>query len=99
VVLGHSRINARLVTDGLMFPWQTNETRGTIYILTHSREVAFGQGDLRIMEILADFAAIGVLQLRQQKLLIEQIGVVAEAATATTWGVDGSQVFHSKYGR
>jgi GAF domain len=75
-------INAPLVTDGLMFPWQTDETQGTIYILAHSREVAFDQGDLRIMEILADFAAIGVRQLRQQKLLMERAGVVAEAAMA-----------------
>lgn len=71
-----------VVTDGLMFPWQTDEARGTIYILAHSREEAFDQGDFRIMEILADFAAIGVRQLRQQKLLMERAGLVAEAAMA-----------------
>ena len=76
-------INASLVvTDGLMFPWHTDETRGTIYLLAHSREVAFDQGDLHIMEILADFAAIGVRQLRQQKLLMERAGLVAETAMA-----------------
>ena len=75
-------ITAPPVTDGLMFPWQTDETRGTIYILAHDREEAFDQGDLGIMEILADFAAIGVRQLRQQKLLMEQAGLVAEAAMA-----------------
>jgi hypothetical protein len=75
-------ITAPLVTDGLMFPWQTDETRGTIYILAHSREEAFDQGDFRILEILADFAAIGVRQLRQQKLLMERAGLVAEAAMA-----------------
>ncbi len=75
-------ITAPLVTDGLMFPWQTEETRGTIYILAHSRDEAFDQDDLRIIEILADFAAIGVRQLRQQKLLMERAGLVAEAAMA-----------------
>jgi GAF domain-containing protein len=75
-------ITAPLVTDGLMFPWQTDETRGTIYILAHSREEAFDQSDFRIMEILADFAAIGVRQLRQQKLLMERAGLVAEATMA-----------------
>ncbi len=75
-------VTAPLVTDGLMFPWQTDETRGTIYILAHSRTEAFDQGDLGIMEILADFAAIGVRQLRQQKLLMERAGLVAEAAMA-----------------
>ncbi len=34
------------------------------------------------MEILADFAAIGVRQLRQQNLLMERAGLVAEAAMA-----------------
>ncbi|HEX3473315.1 MAG TPA: GAF domain-containing protein [Silvibacterium sp.] len=75
-------ITAPVVTDGLMFPWQTDETRGIIYILAHDREEAFDQGDVRIMEILADFAAIGVRQLRQQKLLMERAGLVAEAAMA-----------------
>jgi hypothetical protein len=75
-------ITAPVVTDGLMFPWQTDETRGTIYILAHDREEAFDQGDVGIMEILADFAAIGVRQLRQQKLLMERAGLVAEAAMA-----------------
>jgi hypothetical protein len=70
------------VTDGLMFPWHTGESRGTMYILAHQREEAFDLGDLAIMEILADFAAIGVRQLRQQKLLLEQACLVAEAAMA-----------------
>ncbi len=75
-------ITAPVVTDGLMFPWQTDETRGTIYILAHDRNDAFDEGDLRIIEILADFAAIGVRQLRQQKLLMERTGLLAEAAMA-----------------
>jgi two-component sensor histidine kinase len=79
-------ISAPLVTDGLMFPWQTDETRGTIYILAHSRSEAFDQGDCDIMEILADFAAIGVRQLRQQKLLMQQAGLAAQAAMANDLG-------------
>jgi two-component sensor histidine kinase len=75
-------ITAPVVTDGLMFPWQTGETQGTIYILAHGREEAFDQGDFRIMEILADFAAIGVRQLRQQKLLMERTSLLAEATMA-----------------
>ena len=71
-----------VVTDGLMFPWQTDESRGTIYILAHQRQQAFDLGDLHIMETLADFAAIGVRQFRQQKLLMAQAGLVAEAAMA-----------------
>lgn len=70
------------VTDGLMLPLQTGETRGTIYILAHEREEAFDLGDLHLMEILADFTAIGVRHLHQQKLLMERTALVAEAAMA-----------------
>jgi hypothetical protein len=75
-------ITAKPVTDGLMFPWQTEEARGTIYILAHEREEAFDAGDLQMMEVLADFAAIGVRQLRQQKQLMQQTSMLAEAAMA-----------------
>ena len=77
-------ITAKPVTDGLMFPWQTDAGRGTFYILAHEREAAFDQGDVRIMQILADFAAIGVRQIRQQKQLLRQAGLLAEAAMANT---------------
>ena len=70
------------VTDGLMFPWQVGDARGTMYVLAHEREEAFDSGDLHMLEILADFAAIGVRQLRQQKLLLERAGLVAEAELA-----------------
>ena len=73
---------ARPVTDGLMFPWQTDEARGTFYILAHEREHAFDRGDLRMMAILADFAAISVRQMRQQRQLLRQAGLLAEAAMA-----------------
>ena len=75
-------MTARPVTDGLMFPWQTDVERGTLYILAHQRKQAFDRSDLRIMEILADFVAIGVRQLRLQKQLLRQAGLLAEAAMA-----------------
>lgn len=70
------------VTDGVVLPWQTDGSRGAIYILAHERKEAFDQGDFRIMEILAEFAAIGIRQLRQQRLLLERAGLVAELAMA-----------------
>jgi GAF domain-containing protein len=75
-------ITAPAVSDGLMYPWQTAENRGTVYILAHQREVAFDPGDLQILEILADFAAMSVRQLRQQRLLMEQATLAAEVAIA-----------------
>jgi signal transduction histidine kinase len=77
-------ISARPVTDGLMFPWQSDAGRGTFYILAHERETAFDRGDVRIMEILADFAAIGVRQISQQKQLLRHAGLLAEVAMANT---------------
>lgn len=75
-------ITAPPVTDGLMFPWQTDEARGTFYILAHEREQAFDRDDMHMLEILADFTATGVRQIRQQRLLLERAGLLAQAAMA-----------------
>jgi hypothetical protein len=75
-------IEAPLVTDGILLPWQVEETRGTIFVMAHGRHEAFDQDDCRMMQVLADFAAIGFRQQRQQKLLIEQTAATASAATA-----------------
>ena len=63
---------APLVTDGLLLPWQVDGTRGTIFIMAHERDQAFDADDLRMMQMLADFAAMGFRHQRQQKKLIEQ---------------------------
>ena len=41
-------------------------TRGTIFIMAHGRTEAFDLEDSRMMQVLADFAAMGVRQQRQQ---------------------------------
>jgi signal transduction histidine kinase len=75
-------IEAPVVTDGILLPWQVEEMRGTIWIMAHGRTEAFDGGDLRMMEVLANFAAMGVRQQRQQKLLVEQASATAAAAMA-----------------
>ncbi|NYF89658.1 GAF domain-containing protein [Tunturiibacter empetritectus] len=75
-------IEAPTVTDGLLLPWVSGETRGTIWIMAHGRDEAFDGGDLRMMQMLADFAAMGVRQQRQQKLLMEQAVHAAAAGMA-----------------
>ena len=75
-------ITAPLVTDGILLPWEVNETRGTIFIMAHGRSEAFDQDDCRIMQVLADFAAMGVRQQKQQKLLLQQASAAAAAAMA-----------------
>src|SRR3984885_1970356 len=75
-------IEAPLVTDGILLPWEVDGTRGTIFIMAHERQEAFDLDDCRIMQVLADFAAMGVRQLKQQKLLMEQASAAAAAAMA-----------------
>lgn len=71
-------IEAPLVTDGILFPWEVAGTRGTIFVMAHGRTEAFDQDDFRMMQVLADFAAMGVKQQQQQRALMEQ--AAAEAA-------------------
>jgi signal transduction histidine kinase len=73
---------APTVTDGILLPWQVEETRGTIWIMAHGRSEAFDANDCRMMQVLANFAAMGVRQQRQQKMLMEQTKIAAAAAMA-----------------
>ncbi|MBB5058481.1 hypothetical protein HDF16_003195 [Granulicella aggregans] len=73
---------APLVTDGILLPWQVEQTRGTIFIMAHGRDEAFDSEDVRLMQFLADFAAMGVRQQRQQKLLMQRERATAAAAMA-----------------
>jgi hypothetical protein len=75
-------IQAPLVTDGILLPWQVDETRGTIFVMAHGRTEAFDEDDSRLMQLLADFAAMGVRQQRQQKRLLEQASFSAASAMA-----------------
>lgn len=75
-------VNAPTVTDGMLLPWQVDDTRGTIWIMAHGREEAFDGEDCRMMQALANFAATGVRLQQQQKLLMEQAGIAAETAMA-----------------
>jgi DNA-directed RNA polymerase specialized sigma24 family protein len=75
-------VKAPTVTDGLLLPWHTEETRGTIWIVAHDRDEAFDGEDCRMMQALANFAATGVQLQQQQKLLMEQAGTAAQVALA-----------------
>ena len=65
-------IEAPLVTDGILIPWEVGETRGTIFVMAHGRTDAFDANDCRLMKVLADFAAMGVRQQAQQRILMEK---------------------------
>ena len=75
-------IVAPVVTDGILLPWQVEDTRGTIWIMAHERTEAFDLEDSRMMQTLADFAAMAVRQQRQQRLLLLQAKSAAATAMA-----------------
>lgn len=75
-------VQAPLVTDGILLPWRVGEERGTIFVMAHGRAPAFDAEDCRMMQVLADFAVLGVRQQRQHELLLQQTGAAAAAAMA-----------------
>lgn len=75
-------IEAPLVTDGILLPWQAEEARGTIFIMAHGRTEAFDLEDCRLMEVLADFASMGIRQRHQQELLLVKTNAEAAASMA-----------------
>jgi signal transduction histidine kinase len=75
-------IEAPLVTDGILLPWQVDETRGTIFVMAHGRTAAFDKDDGQMMRVLADFAAMAVRHQRQQQALLMQAKAAAAAAMA-----------------
>ena len=75
-------IKAALVTDGILLPWRVEEMRGTIFIISHSRTEAFDSEDLHLMQVLANFAAMGIRQQRQQVKLLSQARTSAAMAMA-----------------
>jgi transcriptional regulator with GAF, ATPase, and Fis domain len=75
-------IEAPAVTDGILLPWQVDETRGTIFVMAHGRSEAFDTEDAALMLTLADFAAMAVRHQRQQRELMTQTAAAAEAAVA-----------------
>ncbi|MFC5862099.1 sigma factor [Acidicapsa dinghuensis] len=77
-------IQAPIVTDGLLLPWEVENGRGTIWIMAHGRAEAFDREDCKIMEVLSNFAASGVRLQRQQRTLLEQARVAGEAALANS---------------
>lgn len=75
-------IEAPLVTDGILLPWEAEGTRGTIFVMAHGRTEAFDENDASLMGMLADFAAMGYRQQKQQVRLIKQERAYAAAQMA-----------------
>jgi hypothetical protein len=75
-------VTAPLVTDGILIPWKTEDTKGTIFVMAHGRTEAFDENDAHLMTMLADFAAMGYRQQNQQARLIAHERAKAAAQMA-----------------
>lgn len=75
-------VDATIVTDGLMLPWQVDGRYGTLCIVAHGKSEAFDSEDLKMMRVLSKFAARGVRQQRHHRLLLEKVEHRAAAAMA-----------------
>lgn len=75
-------VDAPPVTDGILIPWKTEETLGTIWVLAHGPYVRFDREDYRLLQNLSDFAAIAVRHQQQQARLMEHTAAAAAAAMA-----------------
>jgi GAF domain-containing protein len=75
-------VTAPLITDGILLPWSADGTQGTIFVMAHNRSEVFDLEDCRLMQTLADFAALAIRQQKQQKLLLERAGATAAASMA-----------------
>jgi hypothetical protein len=75
-------VEAPLVKDGLLLPWYEGETRGTIFVMSHTLDTAFDSDDVLMMRTLADFAAMAMRNRRQQEQLVRQAELAAAASMA-----------------
>jgi hypothetical protein len=75
-------IEAEVVTDGLLIPWHAEETRGTVWIMSHDREEVFDREDCRMMVLLSNFAALAVSRQRQQQAMVDNVKAAAAAEMA-----------------
>lgn len=76
------QVTAAPVKDGILLPWHVEQMRGTIFIISHKLDEAFDIEDLHLMQVLANFAAIGIRQQREQKVLREAAATAAAVAMA-----------------
>jgi signal transduction histidine kinase len=51
---------AEPINDGLLIPWTSDESRGTIWAISHGSAETFGPDDYKLLNTLADFAGISV---------------------------------------
>lgn len=75
-------VEADPIVDGLLIPWVADDTRGTLWVVSHTNPEAFDIDDYQFLRSLANFASIAVRYRRQQEELVHQERAAAAAALA-----------------
>ena len=75
-------VDAPPVTDGLLIPWHVDHTRGTLWVIANQSPSLFDSQDYRVLQSLADFAAIAVRHQSQHHKLTQQAAANAAAHMA-----------------
>jgi hypothetical protein len=53
-------VTAEPILDGILIPWRSESTRGTLWLVSHRSENVFTESDYTLLQALASFAATGV---------------------------------------
>src|SRR5262249_49476512 len=48
-------VTAKPILDGLLIPWRSASSQGTLWLVSHESKSAFNMSDYRLMRTLADF--------------------------------------------
>lgn len=75
-------IEAEPITDGILIPWIAGNIRGTLWAVSHRSSEAFDNGDLELLESLADFAGIALRHQAHEAELLRKAEASAAAAMA-----------------
>ena len=70
------------ITDGMLIPWNNGAERGTIWAVSHNSAESFDPTDYKLLNSLADFAAIAIRHQRQVSSLRAQERDLASAERA-----------------
>lgn len=60
---------AEPITDGMLIPWASDQSKGTIWAVSHGSSETFTPDDFKLLNTLADFVSISVRLTEREQLL------------------------------
>ncbi len=62
-------VEAKPITDGLLIPWTSDHSKGTIWAVSHGSRETFTPDDFKLLSTLADFVSISVRLTEREQYL------------------------------